>query len=190
MSTADSIERCPIEGFPGYYISEDGRVWSSKRVVYFKGVKPGAGVAYDGEMKELTSRPSNRSPGYMVIVLVDSARVRRTRLVHRLVLEAFVGPCPDGMECRHLDGNAKNNHLSNLAWGTPAENCDDKRKHGRQCHMRGELNGHAILTDSQVLEIRARWAKGGVTQKKLAKDYSTSASNIRFIVTGATWKHI
>lgn len=50
--------------------------------------------------------------------------------VHRAVLTAFVGPCPPGMECRHLDGNAANNHLSNLVWGTPAENRQDIIRHG------------------------------------------------------------
>ncbi len=51
-------------------------------------------------------------------------------VVHRLVLEAFVGPCPDGMECRHLDGNQTNNWLDNLAWGTKQENEADKIRHG------------------------------------------------------------
>lgn len=55
---------------------------------------------------------------------------RKTRYFHRLVLEAFIGPCPEGMECRHLDGDAGNNRLENLAWGTPIENGEDKVRHG------------------------------------------------------------
>lgn len=50
--------------------------------------------------------------------------------VARLVLETFVGPCPDGMECRHLDGNKLNDDLENLCWGTRYENIQDKVIHG------------------------------------------------------------
>jgi len=53
------------------------------------------------------------------------------RLVHRLVLETFVGPCPPGMECRHFpDDDKRNNRLDNLQWGTPKENAQDKIIHG------------------------------------------------------------
>jgi hypothetical protein len=52
-------------------------------------------------------------------------------MVHRLVLEAFVGPCPIGMQCRHFpDPNPANCNLKNLQWGTPMENTEDKRVHG------------------------------------------------------------
>lgn len=50
--------------------------------------------------------------------------------VHRLVLSAFVGACPKGMEGCHNDGNPANNHLSNLRWDTPRGNAADKVLHG------------------------------------------------------------
>lgn len=53
------------------------------------------------------------------------------KLVHRLVLEAFVGPCPSGCEGCHYDGNPANNIVSNLRWDTTKNNCLDKRRHGR-----------------------------------------------------------
>lgn len=56
--------------------------------------------------------------------------LKRSVLIHRLVLEMFIGPCPDGMECRHLDGNPLNNRLDNLRWGTHLENMEDRRRHG------------------------------------------------------------
>lgn len=52
------------------------------------------------------------------------------RLVHVMVLEAFVGPRPDGYHAAHEDGTRDNNRLSNLAWKTPAENAADRRRHG------------------------------------------------------------
>jgi HNH endonuclease/NUMOD4 motif len=54
--------------------------------------------------------------------------------VHRLVLGAFVGPCPEGMECRHLNGDRADNRLENLAWGTPHENGMDRLRHGTDVH--------------------------------------------------------
>lgn len=52
------------------------------------------------------------------------------RLVHRLVAEAFIGPCPEGMEVCHNDGNASHNHVSNLRWDTHLENVQDTLRHG------------------------------------------------------------
>jgi hypothetical protein len=49
--------------------------------------------------------------------------------IHRLVLGAFVGPCPEGMEGRHLDDCPTNNRLDNLAWGTRRENMADTARH-------------------------------------------------------------
>jgi hypothetical protein len=68
----------------------------------------------------------------------------RNRRVHHLVLEAFIGPRPEGMETRHIDRNPRNNVLSNLRWGTKLENAADKHRHGTM--LRGE---------------RHHWWKGG-----------------------------
>jgi len=51
-------------------------------------------------------------------VYIRIKRRRRTYepSVGRLVLAAFVGPCPAGHRAAHLDGNPLNNRLANLAW--------------------------------------------------------------------------
>jgi len=56
--------------------------------------------------------------------------VVRNVSVHRIVLEAFVGPCPPGMEGCHNDGNPRNNVLTNLRWDTRSENQRDSIRHG------------------------------------------------------------
>lgn len=61
-----------------------------------------------------------------------------TLLIHRLVLETFMGPCPEGMECLHEDGIRWNNVLTNLRWGTHVENAQDMARHGRS--PKGERN--------------------------------------------------
>jgi hypothetical protein len=77
--------------------------------------------------------------------------------VYRLVLEAFVGPCPPGMECRHLDDHGANNRLDNLVWGTKRENADDMIRNGKR---KGERNGRAKLTNAQADEVAKRRRKG------------------------------
>jgi len=52
------------------------------------------------------------------------------RLVHRLVVEAFIGPIPEGQDVRHLDGSRTNNVPENLCYGTRLENMADQRRHG------------------------------------------------------------
>ncbi len=67
-------------------------------------------------------------------------------LVHRLVMAAFIGPCPEGYEVMHKDDNRANARLDNLCYGTHQENVQDTITKGRQTRR--------YLTDIQVREIR------------------------------------
>jgi thymidylate synthase (FAD) len=69
--------------------------------------------------------------GYDVVSLSRGGKTR-TYTAHRLVLEAFEGPCPPGHVARHLDGNRAHNRLENLTWGTAEENARDRIRHGSQ----------------------------------------------------------
>ena len=69
--------------------------------------------------------------GYVLYGLCSKGKCK-THKAHRLVLEAFVGPCPTGLETRHLNGVRNDNRLDNLAWGTPAEQMDDILRHGHR----------------------------------------------------------
>ena len=129
----------PIAGFVGVYeISDLGRV---RRVAPAKGATVG---------KIMAARP-NRD-GYLRVSLWNSPNPPVDKLVHILVLEAFVGLCPAGMEACHCDGNSGNAALSNLRWGTPVENAADRCRHGTQAL--GVRHGNARLTEDQVREIR------------------------------------
>jgi hypothetical protein len=109
----------PVVGWEGYDVSDLGRVrsWWNRKARLCLNREP--------RIRKLTLHVE----GYMHVGL-SSNRIQRGHKVHRLVLEAFVGPCPEGMQCRHLDGNPSNNRLENLCWGTPIENWDDKVRHG------------------------------------------------------------
>lgn len=159
-----------IPDWPGYMVSEDGRVFSNK---------------HRGIWKEVGCNKPNPS-GYWMVTLRDQGRYR-LELVHRLVMRAFVGESPDGLVVRHINGNPGDNRLQNLAYGTPKENADDKWTHGTQRH--GESHWLSKFTDKDILEIRSLKASG-VTGTVLAKRYRTSSGAITKIIKGQIWSHL
>lgn len=107
----------------------------------------------------LRSRVNPHRGGYVNVSFSIGHKRMRASYVHHLVLEAFVGPCPEHCSLtRHLDRDPTNNRVDNLAWGTCRENELDAVRHGT--HTRGEQNGQAKLTMEQVREIRASGASG------------------------------
>lgn len=120
----------PTVGFAGYEVSDRGEVRSMKRTAarYLNG-----GLTH----------------GYRTVKLRrDGIYVNMP--IHRLVTAAFLGPCPEGLEVRHLDGNALNNDLSNLAYGTSSENKLDTVRHGnhpsaRKTHCK---RGHPLMGEN------------------------------------------
>jgi len=102
---------------------------------------------------------------------------------HTLVLTAFVGPRPEGMECCHNDGNPWNNCIENLRWDTSKNNHADKVKHGTT--NRGERCGTAKLTQAQVDLIR----KDTRLQRIIAAEYGVRDNTISRIKSGKRWAH-
>jgi hypothetical protein len=118
-----------VVGFEGLYeVSDLGHVRSLNRIV---NSFPGLTRVAQGRLMRLQPRRS----GHLCVGLCRDGR-RRLVNVHRLVLEAFVGPCPDGMECCHNDGDATNNRVENLRWDTRSENFLDRGRHGTHHNTR------------------------------------------------------
>jgi hypothetical protein len=117
---SDQLERWrPIPGYEGSYeVSDLGSVRSLDRIT-------DRGRKWRGR----TLAPAVMPRGYLIVTLWRDGK-QRSALVHRLVLSAFVGPAPDGTEALHGDGDPANNMLSNLSWGTHAENQADQVAHG------------------------------------------------------------
>jgi len=100
---------------------------------------------------------------------------RKKYLVHRLVLLVLKGPCPEGWESRHLDGDQGNPKLENLTWGTRSQNnYEDKKKTGT--FLEGSKHGNSKLTEDQVEEMRA--LKGKETLAVLSERYGVAPSTI------------
>lgn len=104
-----------IEGFPGYQVSDHGNVRS--RVNNRHGLSD--------EYHPL--KPYVSKLGYESVCLGRNTR----RSIHRLVASAFL-PNPNNLPLvRHMDDNPRNNHVTNIAWGTQTDNMQDCVRHGR-----------------------------------------------------------
>lgn len=151
-----------IPNFPNYYVSPKGKIWTCNYKKYLS--------------------PAVQCGGYYLVSLCKNGKVYR-KFIHRLVLETFVGKCPDGMECRHLDGNSTNNNLLNLKWGTRSENTKDSVKHGT-------FVGNTKLTEQNVKMIIYMHRTQLFTQQGIADIYNISRRSIGRIINKETWKHI
>ena len=117
--------------------------------------------------------------GYHQLKLSGNGRALHQK-VHRLVLETFVGGCPEGNECRHLNGNRQDNNLLNLRWGTKIENGADKAAHNSS---KGLHHGRQKLTPFQVFMIR----ESAVGSCVLAKQFGVTGTSISCIKSGRNW---
>ncbi len=160
----------PIPGFEELYcVSDNGKVRSER----------------SGNLVSLNTRFN----GYKLAHLYPGGgkRNRKAKYVHRLVLEAFVGCCPEGMECRHLNGDRSDNRLCNLQWGTSRQNQADKIAHGTR--LQGDRVPASKLSSRAVLSVRWLY-RNGVSPVAIAATYSVSVGCIQDICYGKNWTHL
>ena len=162
-----------VRGFGGLYeVSSLGRVRS---------------YAHDERGRLLN--PWRNPKGYLVVELKKSGG-GATKQVHRLVAEAFIGPCPKGKQVNHKIPDKEDNRASNLEYVTPKENIHHAILHGlRAPPMLGQDNATSKLTESKVRRIRLRVSRGE-TQTAVAKDYGVTQANVSEIVRRRTWRHV
>lgn len=176
-----SEEWRPVVGWEGLYeVSSLGRLRSIARTIV-QGSRWGGTISY--EKRGAVLRPGRTPGGYRTVNLYDNNR-RYCTYVHALVLEAFVGPRPSGSQVRHLNGVDAGDGLANLAYGTPTENCADKKRHGTQTF--GETHGTHRLTEAEVRGIRA--APG--FHKDIAARYGICKGHVGDIRARKYWKHV
>ena len=157
----------PIADYAGFYIANDGEVFSTVR---------GNGV--------IKRKYSFTQEGYKRITLTHKGDALR---LHREVLKAFDRLPNEGEICRHLDGNPGNNHVSNLKWGNHKENAQDCLRHGRNRFqiLVGENSPSAKFSDTEIEDIKKR-RKEGATYKEIMEVYDISKSHVSYIINGKT----
>jgi hypothetical protein len=162
-----------VVGFEGYYkVSNIGRIKS----IHTKWAT----------WSERLLRPniSGRRSSYPKVTLVRDGQ-HFYRRVHRLVIEAFIGSPPQDKQCvNHIDANRSNNRMVNLEYCSHQDNTDHANALGRL--RRGEDHPRALLTEAQVLIIRA----SNTHPKVLAAEFGVAESTIWMVRNRQVWKHI
>ena len=182
-----------ISSFPEYIVSTKGRI---KRAVDSR-----PGVSGNFRKKGFERKPVLSFRGYASVGLTISPNKQKTCMIHNLVLEAFVGPCPPGHECNHKDGNKLNNCLYNLEWVTYSENQKHAYRNGLRASQKGEKNNNAKLKEGEVWLIkkllesdlhssktRKQWDR--LFLREIAEMFRVSFVTISAIKQRKSWKHV
>jgi len=162
----------PVLNYEGWYeASNKGRI---KRIKESRGTFAG---------KILTPQKSRN--GYLFLGLSRNGKTKRYH-VHRLTAGAFLGPCPEGLEVNHKDGDKTNNAICNLEYITHKGNIKHAHKSGL-VDIRGEKSRNHILTEKDIHQIRRLLIEGKLTQQEIGNMYKISYSTISDIKLGKTW---
>lgn len=106
---------------------------------------------------------------------------RSMKAVHRLAWEDANGAVPSNLHVLHACDVRNCVNPSHLFLGTHEDNMADRSAKGRQ---------HRKLTPAQVVEIRARYIRGGATHRSLAEVFGVSHRAIGDAVRGRSWAHL
>lgn len=138
-----------------YQVSDQGRVRSKDRTIHYRD-----GRTFKQKGKLL--KPHTMKSGHQTVIL-QSQGAQRRELVHRLVLEVFVGPCPEHMEACHFNDNPSDNRLENLRWDSRAANNLDRVRNGIHPMSKKELckRGHKFTPEN------TRWERNGTVRRCL-----------------------
>lgn len=148
-------------------------------------------------------KPSGDGKGYLKTTIIDVDGIHRAGRIHRLVAKAFIPNLENKPEVNHKDLDKSNNNVSNLEWNTSKENHSHAVINGRSgykwgkgekqhknCIRKGSDNGFSILSENQVIEIRAKFKPRKYTRKMLAKEYGVKECTVKDIVLRKSWKHL
>jgi hypothetical protein len=177
-SPFDPEEWRSVMQWPGYDVSDWGRFRT-----YWIGGGPGSGrgARKIGAIPKIVGGNPTHDGHRTVSLTRPSTRERLVIGVHILVLETFVGPCPDGMQACHWDGNSANNRLGNLRWGTLSDNTQDRLRHGTHNWVKLQID--------DIPEIWRRLVAGH-TATAIARDHKVSRTTITLIKLGRNWSHV
>lgn len=163
-----------IIGFPDYYISKDGIIFTNRLIK--RGLK---------ELKQCLD-----SCGYPMVSMYNTANRRVVCRVHRLLARQFLPDFNENLFVNHIDGVKTNNSLNNLEMVTRSENTKHSFELGLQVALKGENNPAAKLTERDVLLIRNMLSDNVFSGIKIAKLFNVSKRTIYRIRDGLSWSYL
>jgi hypothetical protein len=167
-----------IPGYEGRYdVSSVGRIRSLSRTL-------NVGRSWPGRILN----PHRRGGRYFYVMLGKDG-TRNDFAVHHLVLLAFVGPRPEGMQGCHFDGDSANNSVENLRWDTSKGNHQDRIRHGRTGTLWGERHHSTKLSNDSVRCIRQMVSSGAI-QRRVAEQFGVHPATICEIMKGKKRAHV
>ena len=169
----------PIPEYQGYEISLTGEVRS-----FWRRTGP-PGSTFDKwkwgitDVPKVLAQPQNHK-GYHMVRLQDSSRKQKLVSVHKLMLEAFVGPRPGpNYHACHIDDNKDRNILSNLEWATKEKNLQSRFVN----------HGGEKLEAADIARIRDM-LKSGKRQAFIANEFGVCQSHISRINSQDCWHYV
>ncbi len=114
----------------------------------------------------------------------------RKRMATHLVYELDRGHPPEKPWVLHTCDNPPCVNPRHLWSGTQLDNVRDMVSKGRARAPRGEDHSMAQLTTGQVIELRTRYTRGGITHRKLAVEYGVATAVVSRIIRRETWRHV
>jgi hypothetical protein len=178
--TAESFDFSGSTAIPGlkyYRAMANGTIWSEPR--------KGAGKHW----KKMKPVPYN---GYHMVLLRDGGTPKQERMVHILILRAFVGYAPlEKPYACHRNDVGTDNRLENLYWGDAKDQVADMVRNGKINPPRGTRAARCVLDDDDVIELRRRHANGEhINVAAEANRRGVSDQTIYNILRYKRWRHL
>jgi len=172
----------PIRNLPGMN-SEDTEIWLPVKSSSLGYSVSSFGRIMNGDGEIITGHRNQR--GY--IIVKPDGKFGKGVFVHKLVMETFVGQCPNGMEIDHIDEYTDNNWIGNLQYISHEENVQKSSYKLSDGRRSGERNANSVLTDNDVKEIRYRVNSLGQSKASVARDFNITDAHVGKISRGELW---
>jgi hypothetical protein len=163
----------PIPGARKYEVSNTGEIrsWNTQK----------GGLAKE---PRLMKKKLNKKVGYYNVGITYDDGTQKTRYLHRLIAQAFLGDEKDRV-VRHLDDNRLNNSLENLAWGTQKANMADAIINGKL--PTGVNCSNSVLSERDIFLI-GRMRKEGLTHQAISRIIGVNRSVVTALLSGKTYR--